>query len=145
MKPRHFNLLVTSAKVLFWISLIPVCVSLFPVVHYLTTLLPATNAIPPHSLTDYVSLFVFALWVYSESAFIFILAILLLTAILTAVIAIILEVPSWIRLILILSTLLFSIPFLWATLLPLIGAPIMLLLSANILFYRTKSKSPFHS
>ena len=144
MKPRPFTFLVNTAKVLFWISLIPVCVSLFPFVHYLTTLLPVTNAIPPHSLTDYVLLFVFALWVYSESAFIFILAIPL-TAILTTVIAIILEVPSWIRLSLILSTLLFSIPFLWATLLPLIGAPIMLLLSANILFYRTKSKSPFHS
>ena len=142
MKPRPFTFLVTSAKVSFWISLIPVCVSLFPVVHYLTTLLPVTNVIPPHSLTDYVLLFVFALWVYSESAFIFILALLLLTAILTTVIAIILEVPAWIRLSLILSTLLFSIPFLWATILPLIGAPIMLLLSANILFYRTKSKSP---
>jgi len=141
MKPRPFTFLVNTAKVLFWISLIPVCVSLFPFVHYLTTLLPVTNAIPPHSLTDYVLLFVFALWVYSESAFIFILAIPL-TAILTTVIAIILEVPAWIRLSLILSTLLFSIPFLWATILPLIGAPIMLLLSANILFYRTKSKSP---
>ena len=138
MKPRPFTFLVNTAKVLFWISLIPVCVSLFPFVHYLTTLLPVTNAIPPHSLTDYVLLFVFALWVYSESAFIFILAIPL-TAILTTVIAIILEVPSWIRLSLILSTLLFSIPFLWATILPLIGAPIMLLLSANILFFRTKS------
>ena len=145
MKPRPFTLLVTSAKVSFWMSLISVCVSLFPVVHYLTTLLPVTNAIPPHSLTDYVLLFVFALWVYSESTFIFILAILLLTAILTTVIAIILEVPAWIRFSLILSSLLFSIPFLWATILPLIGAPIMLLLSAYVLFYRTKSKSPFRS
>ena len=145
MKPHHFTLLVTSAKVSFWISLIPVCVILFPVVHYLTTLLPVTNDTLPHSLTDYVFLIVFALWFYSESAFIFVLAALFLKAILTTVIAITLEVPSWIRLSLILSTLLFIIPFLWATILPLIGAPIMLLLSANILFYRTKSKSPFRS
>ena len=91
---------------------------------------------------DYVLLFVFALWVYSESAFIFVLAALFLTAILTTVIAVTLKVPSWFLLSLILSILLFSVSFSWATILPLIGAPIMLMLSANILFYRTKSKSP---
>ena len=76
---------------------------------------------------------------------IYILGSLFLTAILTTVIAITLEVPSWIRLNLLLSTLLFSIPFLWATFLPLIGVPIMFLLSAKILFYRTKSESPLRS
>ena len=81
----------------------------------------------------------------ADLAGIFSLASLFLTAILTTVIAITLEVPSWIRLSLILSTLLFSIHFLWATILPLIGAPIMLLLSAHVLFYLTKSKTPLRS
>ena len=121
MRPRTFTLLVTSAKVLFWISLTPV-------VLILASLSPVTKGIVPHSMADLAGIFS--------------LASLFLTAILTTVIAITLEVPSWIRLSLILSTLLFSIHFLWATILPLIGAPIMLLLSANILFYRTKSKSP---
>ena len=106
MKPHHFTLLVTSAKVSFWISLIPVCVILFAVVHYLTTLFAVTNDTLPHSLTDYVFLIVFALWFYSESAFIFVLVALFLTAILTTVIAITLKVPSWFRLSLILSILL---------------------------------------
>ena len=121
MKPRPFTLLVASAKVSFWISLTPV-------VLILASLSPVTTGIVPHSMADLAGIFS--------------LASLFLTAILTKVIAITLEVPAWIRLSLILSTLLFSIHFLWATILPLIGAPIMLLLSANILFYRTKSKSP---
>ena len=118
MKPRPFTLLVTSAKVSFWISLTPV-------VLILASLSPVTKEIVQHSMADLAGIFS--------------LAALFLTAILTIVIAIRLEVPSWIRLTLILSTLIFSIHFLWATILPLIGAPIMLLLSANILFYRTKS------
>ena len=65
-----------------------------------------------------------------------------LAALVLTVIAITLEVPSGIRLCLILSTLLFSIHFLWATILPLIGAPIMLVLSAYVLFYSTKSPMP---
>ena len=77
-----------------------------------------------------------------DRAMIFVLAALFLTAILTTVIAITLEVPSWIRLNLLLSTLLFSIPFLWGTMLPIIGAPIMLALSAYVLFYWTKSPMP---
>ena len=118
MKPRPFILLVTSAKVLFWISLTPV-------VLILASFSPFTKGFVQHSMADLAGIFS--------------LAALFLTAILTIVIAIRLEVPSWIRLSLILSTLLYSVHFLWATILPLIGAPIMLLLSANILFYRTKS------
>ena len=110
-------------KVSFWISLTPV-------VFILATL---TRLQIFTEVTDYL---------LEDRAMIFVLAALFLTAILTTVIAITLEVPSWIRLSLLLSTLLFSIPFLWMTFLPLIGAPIMLLLSANILFYRAKSKSP---
>jgi phosphatidylserine synthase len=122
MKPRPFTFLVTSAKVSFWISLTPVVCILATL-----TRLQMFTEVPDYMLED--------------RAMIFVLAALFLTAILTTVIAITLEVPSWIRLSLLLSTLLFSIPFLWATIFPLIGAPIMLLLSANILFYRIKSKS----
>jgi hypothetical protein len=123
MKPHHFTLLVTSAKVSFWISLPPVVFILAS----LTGL---------HLFTEVSE------YLLEGTGMPLVLAALFLTAILTMVIAITLEVPSWIRLTLILSTLLFSIPFLWGTFLPLIGAPIMLLLSANTLFYRTKSKSP---
>ena len=123
MKPRPLTLLVTSAKVSFWISL-------SPVVWILATLtrLKIFTEVPDYLLED--------------TGMIYILGSLFLTAILTTVIAITLEVPSWIRLSLILSTLLFSIPFLWATIFPLIGAPIMLALSANVLFYWTKSPMP---
>jgi len=123
MKPHHFTLLVTSAKVSFWISLPPVVFILAS----LTGL---------HLFTEVSE------YLLEGTGMPLVLAALFLTAILTMVIAITLEVPSWIRLTLILSTLLFSIPFLWGTFLPLISAPIMLLLSANTLFYRTKSKSP---
>lgn len=123
MKPRPLTLLVTSAKVSFWISLTPV-------VFILATLtrLQIFTEVPDYLVKD--------------NGMIFVIASLFLTAILTTVIAITLEVPSWIRLSLILSTLLFSIPFLLGTFLPLIGVPIMFLLSANILFYRAKSNSP---
>jgi hypothetical protein len=122
MKPRTFTLLVTSAKVSFWISLPPVV--------FILALLTGLQLFT--EVSEYL---------LEGTGMPLVLAALFLTAILTTVIAITLEVPSWIRLSLLLSTLLFSIPFLWATIFPLIGAPIMLLLSANILFYRTKSKS----
>ena len=123
MKPRPFTLLVTSAKVSFWISLTPV-------VWILATLtrLQIFTEVPDYLLED--------------TGMIYILGSLFLTAILTTVIAITLEVPSWIRLSLLLSTLLFSIPFLWGTMFPIIGAPIMLALSAYVLFYWTKSPMP---
>ena len=123
MKPRPFTLLVTSAKVSFWISLTPV-------VWILATLtrLQIFTEVPDYLLED--------------TGMIYILGSLFLTAILTTVIAITLEVPSWIRLNLLLSTLLFSIPFLWGTMLPIIGALIMLALSAYVLFYWTKSPMP---
>ncbi len=123
MKPRPFTLLVTSAKVSFWISLTPV-------VWILATLtrLQIFTEVPDYLLED--------------TGMIYILGSLFLTAILTTVIAITLEVPSWIRLSLLLSTLLFSIPFLWGTMLPIIGALIMLALSAYVLFYWTKSPMP---
>ncbi len=123
MKPRPFTLLVTSAKVSFWISLTPV-------VWILATLtrLQIFTEVPDYLLED--------------TGMIYILGSLFLTAILTTVIAITLEVPSWIRLGILLSTLLFSIPFLWGTMLPIIGALIMLALSAYVLFYWTKSPMP---
>ena len=120
MKSRTFTLLVTSAKVSFWISLPPVVFILA-------------------SLTGLQLFTEVSEYLLEGTGMPLVLAALFLTAILTTVIAITLEVPAWIRLSLLLSTLLFSIPFLWATFLPLMGAPIMLLLSANILFYRTKS------
>ena len=123
MKPRPFTLLVTSAKVSFWISLTPV-------VWILATLtrLQIFTEVPDYLLED--------------TGMIYILGSLFLTAILTTVITITLEVPSWIRLNLLLSTLLFSIPFLWGTMLPIIGALIMLALSAYVLFSWTKSPMP---
>ena len=123
MKPRPLNLMITSAKVSFWISLTPVVFILAKLAG-----LPLFSEAPDYLIGD--------------SSIMFVLASLFLIAILTTVIAIILEVPSWIRLTLLLSTLLFSIPLLWATILPIIGAPVMLILSTNVLFYRTKSKSP---
>ena len=123
MKPRPFTLLVTSAKVSFWISLPPVVIILAS----LTGLRLFTE------VSEYL---------FEGTGMPLVLAALFLTAILTTVIAITLEVPSWIRLNLLLSTLLFSIPFLWGTMLPIIGAPIMLALSAYVLFYWTKSPMP---
>ena len=75
MKPRPFTFLVTSAKVSFWISLTPV-------VFILATLtrLQIFTEVPDYLLED--------------RAMIFVLAALFLTAIVTTVIAITLEVPS---------------------------------------------------
>jgi hypothetical protein len=115
--------MITSAKVSFWISLTPVVFILAKLAG-----LPLFSEAPDYLIED--------------SSMMFVLASLFLTAILTTIIAIILEVPSWVRLSLLLSTLLFSIPFLWATFLPLISAPIMLALSAYVLFYWTKSPMP---